>query len=79
MFVMSVYALATAAITFTSKTQGQILAARLLNYAYVGMELAVVPVFQAEIVPKQIRGLVVETYQLMLFVCHTVSPIQPLT
>lgn len=32
------------------------------------MELAVVPVFQAEIVPKQVRGLVVETYQLMLFV-----------
>lgn len=32
------------------------------------MELAVVPVFQSEIVPKQVRGLVVETYQLMLFV-----------
>ena len=35
------------------------------------MELAVVPVFQAEIVPKQVRGLVVETYQLMLFVSDT--------
>lgn len=32
------------------------------------MELSVVPVFQSEIVPKQVRGLVVETYQLMLFV-----------
>lgn len=36
--------------------------------AYVGMELAVVPVFQSEIVPKQVRGLIVETYQLMLYV-----------
>ncbi|KAL1856885.1 hypothetical protein VTK73DRAFT_8217 [Phialemonium thermophilum] len=67
MFVMSLYALCTAAITISSKIPAQILAARILNYGYVGMELAVVPVFQAEIVPKQVRGLVVETYQLMLF------------
>lgn len=33
------------------------------------MELAVVPVFQAEIVPKKIRGVIVETYQLTLYVC----------
>ena len=88
MFVMSIYALCTAAITFSSRNQAQILTARILNCklklgciffdntgltrcatdGYVGMELAVVPVFQAEIVPKQCRGLVVETYQLMLFV-----------
>ncbi|KAI1414454.1 general substrate transporter [Hypoxylon sp. FL1857] len=67
MFVMSIYALCTAAITFSSQSRAQILTARILNYAYVGMELAVVPVFQSEIVPKQVRGLVVETYQLMLF------------
>ncbi|KAH8881161.1 general substrate transporter [Thozetella sp. PMI_491] len=67
MFTMSIYALCTAAITFTSKSPAQILAARILNYGYVGMELAVVPVFQSEIVPKEVRGLVVETYQLMLF------------
>ena len=40
------------------------------------MELAVVPVFQSEIVPKQVRGLVVETYQLMLFVRLPGFPIQ---
>ncbi|KAF4448421.1 sugar transporter, partial [Fusarium albosuccineum] len=67
MFVMSIYALCTAAITFSSRSFSQILAARILNYAYVGMELAVVPVFQSEIVPKQVRGLIVETYQLMLY------------
>lgn len=32
------------------------------------MELAVVPVFQSEIVPKQVRGIIVETYQFMLYV-----------
>lgn len=32
------------------------------------MELAVVPIFQSEIVPKQVRGLIVETYQFMLYV-----------
>lgn len=36
--------------------------------AFVGMELAVVPVFQSEIVPKRVRGMIVGTYQLMLFV-----------
>lgn len=68
MFVMSLYALCTAAITFSSRSRAQILAARILNYGYVGMELAVVPVFQAEIVPRQVRGLIVETYQLMLYI-----------
>mgnify|MGYP001602904693 FL=1 len=32
------------------------------------MELAVVPVFQAEIVPAQVRGLIVATYQLAIYV-----------
>lgn len=53
--------------------------------AYVGMELAVVPVFQSEIVPKHVRGFIVETYQFMLYVglhlslesllliCHSLS------
>lgn len=31
------------------------------------MELAVVPIYQSEIVPKEVRGLVVGTYQLMLY------------
>lgn len=67
MFVMSCYALCTAAITVSSKSRGQILTARVLNYGYVGMELAVVPIFQSEIVPKEVRGFIVGTYQLMLY------------
>lgn len=49
MFGMSVYALGTATIAVTSNTREQIMAARVLNYVYVGMELAVVPLFQSEI------------------------------
>lgn len=49
MFSMSVYALGTATISVTSNTREQIMAARVLNYVYVGMELAVVPLFQSEI------------------------------
>jgi MFS transporter, SP family, sugar:H+ symporter len=32
------------------------------------MELAVVPIFQSEITPKQARGFIVGTYQISLFV-----------
>ncbi|CAG8931628.1 unnamed protein product [Penicillium salamii] len=66
MFVMSIYALATAAITTTSHSNNQILAARILNYVYIGMELSVVPVFQSEIAPTQIRGFIVGTYHLTI-------------
>lgn len=33
---------------------------------YIGMELATVPVFQAEIVPAPVRGLAVGSYQLSI-------------
>ncbi|KAK3940477.1 sugar transporter [Diplogelasinospora grovesii] len=66
MFCMSIYALGSATVVVTSQTRGQIMAARILNYVYVGMELATVPVFQAEIVPAPVRGLAVSTYQLSL-------------
>ncbi|PCH03352.1 Major facilitator superfamily domain, general substrate transporter [Penicillium occitanis (nom. inval.)] len=36
-------------------------------YIYIGMELAVVPIFQSEITPKQARGFIVGTYQISLF------------
>lgn len=49
MFVMSCYALVTATIAVTSQNKHQIMAARVLNYVYVGMELAVCPTFQSEI------------------------------
>ncbi|KAI0017873.1 general substrate transporter [Xylariomycetidae sp. FL0641] len=66
MFLMSVYALVTATIAVTSNNKSQIMAARVLNYVYVGMELSVVPAFQSEIVPAAVRGLVVGTYQFSL-------------
>lgn len=49
MFVMSIYALGTATLTVTSSSRQHIMAARILNYVYVGMELSVIPVFQSEI------------------------------
>lgn len=49
MFSMSCYAIVTATIAVTSVSREQIMAARILNYIYVGMELAVVPTFQSEI------------------------------
>lgn len=49
MFVMSVYALLTATLAVTSQSREQIMAARILNYIYVGIELAVVPMYQSEI------------------------------
>lgn len=49
MFGMSIYALGTATIAVTSFSNEQIMAARILNYVYVGIELAVVPTFQSEI------------------------------
>ncbi|KAJ8111606.1 hypothetical protein OPT61_g5840 [Boeremia exigua] len=66
MFAMSCYALVTATISVTSQNRDQIMAARILNYIYVGMELAVVPAFQSEIVPASARGFIVGTYQLSL-------------
>ncbi|KAI9050374.1 hypothetical protein LZ554_005539 [Drepanopeziza brunnea f. sp. 'monogermtubi'] len=66
MFTMSVYAVITATIAITSTTREQIMAARVLNYVYIGMELAVVPVYQSEIVPAPVRGLAVGSYQFSL-------------
>ncbi|GAM36936.1 hypothetical protein TCE0_022r06424 [Talaromyces pinophilus] len=67
MFIMSIWALVCATLVITSKTANQILVARVLNYIYIGMELAVVPIFQSEITPKQARGFIVGTYQISLF------------
>ncbi|VUC31109.1 unnamed protein product [Clonostachys rosea] len=66
MFGMSCYALVTATIAVTSKSREQIMAARILNYIYVGIELAVVPTYQSEIVPAPVRGFVVGSYQMSL-------------
>ncbi|KAH7303485.1 general substrate transporter [Stachybotrys elegans] len=66
MFVMSAWALVPAIMAVTSSSRDQILAARILNYIYIGMELAVVPVYQSEIMPAEIRGFAVGSYQFSL-------------
>ncbi len=83
-FTMSIWACVAATIVITSKTANQILVARVLNcklnltkkplrslfYAdiYIGMELAVVPIYQSEVTPSRARGFIVGTYQVSLYV-----------
>ena len=66
MFVMSIYTLISTTILISSESKGQILAGRILHYVYIGMEFSVVPIFQSEITPAPVRGLVVGTYQLAI-------------
>ncbi|CEL03029.1 hypothetical protein ASPCAL04188 [Aspergillus calidoustus] len=68
MFTMSIWAIMSATVLVTSTRIEQVLAGRILNYAYVGMELATCPPFQAEIIPAPIRGFAVGTYQASLLV-----------
>ena len=49
-------------ISYLSRNFGQILAGRMLNQMYIGMEAWLVPMFHAEIVPAPIRGMVVVGY-----------------
>ena len=68
-FVMSLWAMVSATILVTSgvsHSKWQLLAGRVLNYIYIGMELSSVPVYQSEVVPAPIRGLAVGSYQLSL-------------
>ncbi|KAH6664752.1 general substrate transporter [Plectosphaerella plurivora] len=67
MFTMSIWAMVCATIVLTARSRDQILIGRVFNYIYIGMELAVVPVFQSEIAPEKSRGFVVGTYQISLF------------
>lgn len=66
MFCMCVWATMSATVLVTSRKIEQVLAGRILNYAYIGMELSTCPPFQAEIVPAPIRGFAVGTYQTSL-------------
>lgn len=68
MFVMCGWAIIAAIILATAKHRNQVLAGRIIGYVYIGMELAVVPIFQSEIAPPQVRGFVVGTYQFGLTV-----------
>lgn len=68
-FTMSLWAIVTATILVTSGVslnKWQLLVGRVLNYTYIGMELSTVPVYNSEIVPAPIRGLMVGSYQLSL-------------
>ncbi|GFZ49259.1 hypothetical protein JCM24511_07378 [Saitozyma sp. JCM 24511] len=65
-FVMSIWAIVSAIIIITSKNKVQILMGRILNYVYVGMELSVISVFQAELMPGPIRGFAVGSYQMSI-------------
>lgn len=57
------WALVGAVILVTAQHREQVLAGRVVAYVYIGMELAVVPVFQSELVPSRVRGFVVGSYQ----------------
>jgi MFS transporter, SP family, sugar:H+ symporter len=64
LYVMCFWAILSAALLVSAKSRAQLLIGRILNYIYIGQELVTVPVFQAEVVPPQVRGFVVATYQL---------------
>ncbi|PYH77585.1 general substrate transporter [Aspergillus uvarum CBS 121591] len=55
-FSMSVYALGSASVVVSSTTQAQLQTARALHYIYLGMQLAVIPTFLAELAPAKNRG-----------------------
>ncbi|TPX07772.1 uncharacterized protein E0L32_010564 [Thyridium curvatum] len=65
-WVMCVWAWVAAILAVTAQHREQVLVARVINFLYIGMELATIPVAQAEFVPSNVRGFVVGTYQLGL-------------
>ncbi|KAH7347319.1 general substrate transporter [Plectosphaerella cucumerina] len=83
MFVMCFWALLSAVILILSKTPTQAITGRTIAYVYIGMELALVPVLQSELVPAEARGFVVGTYQsglmfgslIMSIICRATSEI----
>ena len=80
---MAVWAIAGATICITSQSRWQMLAGRIVAYVYIGMELALVPILQSELVPAPVRGFVVGTYQsslllgslIMALICRGTSTI----
>ncbi|OAP57385.1 hypothetical protein AYL99_08123 [Fonsecaea erecta] len=63
-WVMSVWAVLSALLLVTAQNKEQVLIGRIFNYVYLGQELVTVPVFQAEIAPPKIRGMIIGTFQL---------------
>ncbi|OAL33785.1 hypothetical protein AYO20_06961 [Fonsecaea nubica] len=63
-WVMSVWAVLSALLLVTAQKKEQVLVGRIFNYVYLGQELVTVPVYQAEIAPPKIRGMIIGTFQL---------------
>lgn len=62
--IMCFWAILGTIVCITSTTnKWQMVAGRILAYVYIGMELALVPVTQSELVPAAVRGATVGTYQ----------------
>lgn len=72
--VMASWALVAASVLVSSNVREQMLVGRILAYIYIGMELSLVPVLQSELVPAEVRGFVVGTYQTGLIVWNTSYP-----
>ncbi|KAI8664609.1 MFS domain-containing protein [Fusarium keratoplasticum] len=81
--VMCIWTIICTTVLLTARTSDQMLAGRALNYLYIGMELAVIPLYQAEITPLQARGAMVASYNtalltgmlVMSLVCYGTSEI----
>ncbi|TLD09672.1 hypothetical protein PspLS_11384 [Pyricularia sp. CBS 133598] len=59
---MCVWAVVGATVCVTARSRVAVLLGRCVAYVYIGMEMAVVPVMQSEIVPPRVRGFIVATY-----------------
>lgn len=57
MLALSIWSIICATVIVSSFSKWQLLAGRILFYGYLGMELAVLSVYQAEAVPTEVRGL----------------------
>lgn len=68
-WVMSFWAIVAAILLVTAQRKEQVLVGRIVNYIYLGQELVTVPIFQAEICPPKVRGMLVGTFQLGTMVC----------
>lgn len=61
-FLMLTICLIGVVISYSATNYGQVLAGRMLVQGYIGMEGYVVPMFQAELAPAGVRGVVVISY-----------------
>ena len=78
--VMNIIPIVSTTVILTSSNRWQLLAGRMIHYTYAvscahivsysfgfdkqGIELGCIPVYQAELVPQQVRGFAVGSYQL---------------